>query len=456
MTLDDDLIRALLDIATFTWLLGWALLGLRDILSGRWRPVSFLFLPHFVFCGVPLLLDHVVGPPNCQWPGYQISAADGLTNLVYCAYVSMCPVLWWWIGRRRGPERPAPGGSTAAALLHLSWQGKTLLHLALFSPLIALWASPNPRVYLDYAAVIGSSFAQQEAAFHPILAACTLISAIAGASLLISQRMLKLTCAYVLPVALLGSWVNGKRAVVLIVCVMFAIALWSRGALTKRGAVVAGGVMAIAFAAFSMLYQGQFRRFNELEWSERYTNLRLDYGREHVIRTTLYAELHHEAAPILEYRLQSLVFDAAMMVPREVWPGKPWPYSVYATAAAFHIAPHYLGWGVTTSWLEEAVANMSWAGLLVGPLLIGWICRVGDSPDDTILRLLTILISSLLLAVQVGAFAPLVVIWAAALFSRRRRAAPAPPARDVLLPAPYAACHRLAPRRPMLGSGARP
>jgi len=183
--------------------------------------------------------------------------------------------------------------------------------------------------------------------------------------------------------------------------------------------------LTLAFAAFSVLYQSQLRGFTEVEWSKRYNNIRLDYGRDHMMRLTLFAELHSESPPVLEHRGQSLLFDLTMLIPREIWPEKPWPYAVYATAAAFRVPVRYLGWGVTTSWLEEAVANFGWPGLLLGPLLIGSICRIGDSQPDTIVCLLTILVSSMLLAVQVGAFAPLIPIWMFALLAvraRRRRA----------------------------------
>ena len=118
--------------------------------------------------------------------------------------------------------------------------------------------------------------------------------------------------------------------------------------------------------------------------------------------------------------MQSLLFDATMLVPRTWWPDKPWPYAVYATAASFRLPVRFLGWGVTTSWLEEAVANMGWGGLIAGPLLIAWICRIGESTQDTIVRLLTILVSSMLLAVQAVAFVPVILIWGAAIFQAWR------------------------------------
>jgi hypothetical protein len=276
--------------------------------------------------------------------------------------------------------------------------------------------APNPMAYSQYAAVIRGTFSPEQMAYHSVLTTFTLVSAISGAALLFCQHRLPLTCAYVLFFAVLVAWLDGKRAVILIMGVMYGVALWSRGVLKQRALLFAGGLFACAFCLFSFSYQSEIREFRSVDTGKQYDNIRLDYGRDHVIRSTLYAELHADSPPILEYRMQSLLFDAAMLVPRTWWPEKPWPYAVYATAAAFRLPVRFLGWGVTTSWLEEAIANLGWFGLLAGPLLLAWICRIGESSKDTIARLLTILIGSLLLAVQAVAFAPVIAIWGAAVF----------------------------------------
>ena len=422
MILNDDSLRAILDIVTFAWLFAWAAKGVQNLLSRKRDSVSSLFITHFVFCGVPLLLDHVFGKPNYQvWRGFDIAAADGLTGLVYCLYVSACPVIWWYCGRSKSYSKADSSKSSASASLrHLSWQGQITLHMALISPLLALYLAPNPRIYFEYAAVVRGSFTAEEVAYQTIFGALIMTSIIAGAALLFSQRRLKFTCCYVLPFAVLAAWVNGKRSVVLLVIVLFGSALWLRGALRKRTLMVLAPAMAIAFWIFSTSYQAEIRSFDAADGGQRYDNMRLDYGRDHVIRLSLYAEIHRDSEPILEHRMQSLLFDATMLVPRKMWPEKPWPYATYATAAALRLPVRNFGWGITTSWLEEAVANFGWPGLIIGPLLLAVICRVGDATKDSIVRLLTILVGSQLLVVQMTAFVPFVVIWLIAILASRR------------------------------------
>ena len=202
---------------------------------------------------------------------------------------------------------------------------------------------------------------------------------------------------------------------ILIMGVMYGVALWSRGVLKQRTLLFARGALRRAFCLFSFSYQSEIREFRSVDTAKQYDNIRLDYGRDHVIRSTLYAELHaspsHSRVPDAESPLRRSDARASYLVAREAW-----PYAVYATAAAFRLPVRFLGWGVTTSWLEEAVANLGWCGLLAGPLLLAWICRIGESSKDTIARLLTILMGSLLLAVQAVAFAPVIAIWGVAVF----------------------------------------
>jgi hypothetical protein len=66
---------------------------------------------------------------------------------------------------------------------------------------------------------------------------------------------------------------------------------------------------------------------------------------------------------------------------------------------------------MTTSIFDEAIANGSWFGLLAASLVIGILCRIGDSCSDVLVFLLTAIVASLLLTVELVAFAPLALLW---------------------------------------------
>ena len=61
--------------------------------------------------------------------------------------------------------------------------------------------------------------------------------------------------------------------------------------------------------------------------------------------------------------------------------------------------------------VEEAIANLSWLGMIFGPLLIVIVCRLGDSRNNVFVYAVTVLVASLLLAVHLVAFATLFSLW---------------------------------------------
>jgi hypothetical protein len=157
---------------------------------------------------------------------------------------------------------------------------------------------------------------------------------------------------------------------------------------------------------------------------ELYDNLRIDFFRDSRVEMSVFAMLHPERMQIVEYPGQTLLFDALFFVPRSVWPDKPWPYAVYFTSSMLSIyPPRSLGWGMTTSWLDEMVANFGWWGLLAAPLSLLAACRLGDSFRWPTLSLLTSLVVVLFLALQLAAFLGVFALWIMLAASVRLRLA---------------------------------
>src|SRR6185295_12096750 len=142
-----------------------------------------------------------------------------------------------------------------------------------------------------------------------------------------------------------------------------------------------------------------------------YEMARMDFGRDSDIAMVLFAELEPAARPILEFRGQSFLFDLLFFVPRAIWEEKPKPYYHYITAVALRQPLTQRTWGITTTWLGEAIANFGWFGILVGPAVIVLVGRLGYLPDNPFLTLLTSVICTLLLSIHLAGFTLLWSIW---------------------------------------------
>ena len=121
-----------------------------------------------------------------------------------------------------------------------------------------------------------------------------------------------------------------------------------------------------------------------------YSQLRVDFGREDVTKFVLMREM--EGHPILEYRGESVLSLLLMIVPRAIWPAKPFPHYRYLTSELYGVDMDELNSGMTPSIFEMMVANFGYIGMIIAILLLIAIIRFGDRLNNPNLRLLTLIV----------------------------------------------------------------
>lgn len=418
----------LIEFFTFAWLLAWAVYAGAQIARGGRDSIYFTILAFVFFFGVPLGLNVFVGRPSyLGQPGFRVPAQDPQVTVIYCIYVAAIPVLWWRFGRTHVARRDHDGDARSA-LRRISARLRPVLYLAIVSPLFVVLAGPEPERYLSYALVVRDvALSDAVLAYNNFVALFALLSLVSiAALLLIRQRVRPLDVLLLIPWAGFDIWVHGKRSIVAAAITFTLYVGYERGLVRRARLAVAVVVAVLLMVGFSTYYQANVRHSTAVvKLNDSYENGRLDWGRDGVTKMTLYAESNPNTRQVLEFRGQSFLFDVTAFVPRSIWPGKPWPYAVYATSLMLRREPGEIGWGITTSFLEEAIANLGWLGMLIGPLWFVVICRVGDGQNNRLVRLLTTLVSVLFLVLHFIAFAPFVMLWIAMVVwarSARRRA----------------------------------
>lgn len=420
-TVDGDVL--VLQVVVAVWLVAWAIRALIRIAGGDTRTVLLVQLVFVLFCGGPLLLDLTYGPPqfSYQW-GFIVSQFDRSTNLVYLAYLAVIPVMLELFGGRR-----AAGGVLEPIVLVLKPWPRAIAWGVLGLLPASLLLAPRPELFLEYASAVRDPLAQGNVLYYLVISLVAMLAIIAAVLILAARDTRPIERVLATPLLLLALWTHGKRSSVALAAMLLLYLLWMRG--TLRGVRFIGVALSLVLAmgAFSYLYQTRVRDIevaeNMYQRSKRagrfYVNFRIDYGRDHVIKQAIFAELNPERLQILEYRGQSLVFYATFFVPRSVWPGKPYPYAVYVTHSMMRTPLRELRWGVTTSVLEEAIANTGWAGLLLGPIIPARVCAIGDRRRSPFVAILTVTIASLLLVLQAAAFIPLIALWVVLVWRTR-------------------------------------
>ena len=407
------------------WLTITMVQSARALARGDQRSILFVQIVFYLFFGLPLVLDLVVGPPAFTYQrGFLLGQQDRTTNLIYLGYLAVIPLVFTAAG---GPRRPhvaaEPMQQVRGVLRVFAWAAMLAL------PFVVMLA-PAPEEYARYAVYVGNAPGGNPG-YHSLVTLVATLSVISSVLILTAPNTPAPLRVATMPFLALAVWIHGKRSIVALALLLAVYLLWTRGVLRGRRFLVVSLTAALALGIFSYAYQTALGRVDDrpVARSEAnvaspvYVNYRVDYGRDAVTRQTIYAELHPDELQVLEYRGQSLLFDLLFFVPRRSWPEKPYPYAVYATAAMFDIPPRDMGWGITTSWLEEAIANLGWLGLLAGPLLPALVCRIGDRRRSPFAGLLTVTVASMLLILHLIAFMPLFALWVATVVRRR---APAP------------------------------
>jgi len=415
------------NLATFMFLALWALLAVRAIARGERHAILFVIVVHFVFCGLPLLTDVVIGQPSYRsYPGFYEASRDPATSYIYCAFVAFCSPFWWWAGRRRESRRD---NSTKSEQRRppSRWLRIGLRAIAV-SPVVVLALVPDPLGTLRYFSgirdAVGAEGEGPVSMIYELLRASTTLSVLACAGLFLLYRRVNLVTLLLTPAMVgLSIWLHGKRSIIAIVIALLGYVLWDKGYLRGTRLLAMGTAGAIVFALFSYWHLSSFRGFDLTDrgTTAYYERARFDFGRDDVIKLAIFNELGGESTRTLEHRGQSFLFYATVYVPRLFWPDKPWPYAVYVTASALALPREPIGWGFTTSVLEEPIANLGWIGLLVGPLLLTGVCRLGDSCAESWILLLTIMVAILFLSVQLVAFGPLMLCWVVAVVWAKQR-----------------------------------
>lgn len=410
---------------TFAVLFGWAAHAVRSMIRGDRRTIQVIQLVHFAFCGAPLFLDLVVGSPGYTYHlGYIAARSDAKTLWLYLGFILFVPIVFQVAGGRRTADTRSFESPTE---LHLGRHARRISVGVIVAFLLAVLVS-DPVQYFRYGTAIDTTFTARPG--YLLVSGLSGLTAV-GCTLLLTERTIHWSIRIpIVPILFVAMWVQGKRSVVALTLFSLFFAAWQSGRFRGKGLFAAGVVVVALLGGFSAFYQNEIRststgrRVEALADSPDYVYFRVDYGRDGGIRMAIHAELDPEARPILDYRGESVLFLAAAPVPRVIWPSKPYSYAVYSTSRALGIETREIGWGITTSWLEEAIANFSWFGFLLGPLVPALVCNLGDRRKTAASGLLTAVLASLLLTVNMAAFLPLTALWLVSLIERPSRLSP--------------------------------
>ena len=391
-------------LAIFTNTL-WLFFILNRFLKGFRSSVLVIIPIFYIFFVFPLILDFVVGPPSYyKHPGFMIASKDYATRIIYSIYIIFIPFILYKYGKNKCVINNFD--------FNVNYKVRFILYIILILPFFLVLVSPNPEIYLNYAASTKGLLNLEEKEFHSFIVLCCRMSVLAYIILIFIRRgSIFLYSILLSPFIFIDIWIYGKRSIVATFLVLLVFVLWKKGIVRGFGIIIIGIMSLIFIFLFSHIYQEQVRDHIDYSFERKYLNFRIDYGRDDVTKLAIFSELNPNEIKILDFRGESFLFYLTFFVPRDIWPEKPYPYAQYVTSAVFLSEPRLWGWGITTSIFEEMIANFSWLGMIIAPFVIAGICRIGDSFNNALISIFSIFIAILLMTLHLTAYMAIFILW---------------------------------------------
>lgn len=383
-------------------------------------PADVLLWTIGLFFVMPLAMNVYGVRVNYQaFPALQAPFEDSLVRGLAAAGTLLAVVITVWFAvRAQKTEVETPP-------LVFTRRRRRLWLIASFLPAFVAWRAPRPEVYDTFAAAFvlrgpGQAFADPTGAvaqYHVFVSWSAYLSCIAFAVWFSSGQRTRKTWVLAGLVGYMNLWLLGKRHIVAMLIILLVFAAAS-GKTYNRRQVQRGARRAFlgfaAVIAISSWYQTTYRP-HVADNDQQLESFVIDFGRQDVLRLAIAGhvgphvsdEVGREVGRPLGWPGHSLYLHAEQTLPG-IGSEDTIGYADRVTSVGYGEPFRQQSGSITTSVFSETVDNIGLAGLVVGPLLLGWLAMLASFRHDPLLRITGALAACTLAVVHVLAVLPVV------------------------------------------------
>ncbi|WP_201532934.1 hypothetical protein [Psychrobacter ciconiae] len=395
------------------------IITLRRTFIGYISAYTFVIPVLIVFYIMPPYLD-IIMDDKFTGPLYSFTIyyalQDNVTATIYNYYLSCLMLLFTYSSTRYNKTKTLSYNISVQQFLDYFYKWRWIGYLALVAPIIVAVLSNDPSFYMKYAdrPRLESNALQILASklvsiFLPIfvLLIVTQIRKLKNSNYNISYLLMIIITILLVAIDI---YIHGKRSVVLLFTVLLLLVLLLTNVVGKKTIAYLGLLL---FTLFYFYLQFYGKNIEEAEgFFSVYKGLRIDFSRDYSLKFVIFHEILNDSY-VLPYKGASYLFLASFFIPRSLWPDKPYPYAVYFTNSAFgDFGGSYLyGWGLTTSFVMEAISNFGVFGLVFFPIFYIIIIHRVEKLENMFLKIIAYLILMLLLVLHPMSSVLLIIIF---------------------------------------------
>jgi len=241
--------------------------------------------------------------------------------------------------------------------------------ILLLAPLSVI-LSPSPTAYLTYITPSQRFESPQALRTHAVIAFCCLAS-VGAYSLVLwtcirkKRKVFDMAIGFAFFLVVIACYIYGKRSIVFLVMIATAGICYLEGVIRITHFALGILAMIVFVQLYSMYFKGNPRD------GFAYGDLFRDYTLLPVIAGASATE--HDSMP----RGSGFIFQWLFWIPRDIWPGKPYPTAAYVTPWILG-RDEEVGWRFGLGYMEDGLGNFGLVGPVVYLAAIALISRLVD------------------------------------------------------------------------------
>ena len=378
-----------------------------DIVKRKSGMMEFCIIIFYIFNCFPILLDYIIGTPTYNSWFYNIEKAmeNKEVAIIYDMYMITVTIIFLLYKIVYSSKRERFKNSlNCNNKIILQKKSMILLMILIFLPHIYIIFTGNLKNFLTYESLATRNISETRINLINIFNQISLVAFFYMYFCVLNFKNNKiLLILYIFSIC----WIDGKRYIVLTILLMYVF-LYIKSSKIEYEYKKFLKYMFILLCIFTIFYTiyAQNKMENVYKTSEDkisfYTDFRINFGRDDVVKFVIMREFI-DNNPILEYRGESILSSIGMMIPRTIWKNKPYPHYRYLSAAIYNTSISEIPSGMTPSILEMGIANFSYLGIIITPLILIVLCYLADKRKALIEQGICLIILSNLLTQSLDA-----------------------------------------------------
>lgn len=376
--------------------------------------IEFCIIIFYVFNCLPILLDYMIGMPVYNSWFYNLERAMenrdvGIIYDIYMIIVAIVFLLYQVVSSSK--SKKIENMSNVNNKVILDKKCKYLLIFLSVLPHLYIILTGNLKNFFTYESLSARNLGEMSINLINIFNQISIVSFFYLYFYVSNFKNSKIVLVlYIFSIC----WIDGKRYIVLTILLMYVF-LYMKSYKIKYNYKKFLKYIVVIFCIFAIFYSIYAKNKMENVYKVSndkisfYTDFRINFGRDDVVKFVIMREFI-ENNPILEYRGESVLSSIGMLVPRAIWNNKPYPHYRYLSAAIYNTNISNIPSGMTPSVFEMGIANFSYLGILITPIIMIALCFFGDRRKSIMEQSIYLIILSNLLTQSLDAAMGFIII----------------------------------------------